>query len=184
LSDTDNTQEQDAPVPVDADTGTDDKDWKAEADKWKALARKHETQAKTNADAARKVAELEDAGKTEIQRAADTAAQAEQRAATAEARLTRMEVALDKAPEGMPLAKVRKLAARLTGDSREELEADAEDLFADFAPEPDTGDETEPTSRRRPREQLRPGAVPDVEPVPDDASPIERLTRAYSGNST
>ncbi len=43
-------------------------DHKAEAEKWKALARKHEAQAKTNSDAAKKLAELENAGKSETER--------------------------------------------------------------------------------------------------------------------
>lgn len=146
------------------------KDLEAELEKWKALARKNEAQAKANADAAKKLAALEEADKTESQKAADKAAGAEQRATTAEARLTRLEVALDKAPQGMPLAKVRKLAGRLTGDSREDLETDAEELFADFAPE--TGDDDAngkggsdgDGTRRRPTERLRPGNVPDAEP--------------------
>lgn len=140
-----------------------EQDWKAEAEKWKALARKHEGQAKANADAARKLAETEDANKSDIQRATDKAAEAETRAATAEANALRIEVALDKAPDGMPLAQVRKLAKRLTGGTREELEADADELFGDFAPAQSDRD-----TQRRPRERLRPGAAPDTEPDETD----------------
>src|SRR5918997_635160 len=51
---------------ADPDTGTDDTDWRAEADrlardaaKWKALARKHEGTARQRSDAASKAPELE-----------------------------------------------------------------------------------------------------------------------------
>jgi len=106
---------------------TDDTDWKAEARKW-------EKRAKENADAARRLAEIEDEKKTEQQKLTEQleAARAEsQRSATAALRL---EVALDKAPEGMPLTQVRKLAKRLSGSDRAELESDAEELFADYKP--------------------------------------------------
>ena len=42
-----------------------DRDWEAEATKWKALARKHEKAAKDNADAARRLAQIEESGKSE-----------------------------------------------------------------------------------------------------------------------
>ena len=52
-----------------------------------------------------------------------------------------------------------ELADRLTGDTRDELEADAERLAGLFKqatdPEP-------PTTQRRPKERLRPGAVPSI----------------------
>jgi hypothetical protein len=53
------------------------KDWAAEAEKWKTLARKHETRAKENNAAAQKLQAMEDANKTELQRATERAAKAE-----------------------------------------------------------------------------------------------------------
>lgn len=91
--------------------------------KWKALARKHEAQAKANADAAKRLAEMEDANKSELQKLQERAEAAEKRSADTEARLLRAEIAAEK---GLPAA----LAARLTGDTKEELEADAEQLLA------------------------------------------------------
>lgn len=49
----------------------------AEADKWKALARKHEADAKANAAAAKRLQELDDANKSEVQKATERAAAAE-----------------------------------------------------------------------------------------------------------
>jgi hypothetical protein len=53
------------------DTG--EKDWAAEAEKWKALARKHEGTAKANADAAKRLAEIEDANASELEKAVKAA---------------------------------------------------------------------------------------------------------------
>lgn len=86
-------QEQpDAPKPQppaqEAEKGEDGTDWKAEARKW-------ESRAKENSTAAARLAEIEDASKTEAQRAADAQKAAEERAVAAEARALRREVALE-----------------------------------------------------------------------------------------
>lgn len=186
MSDTDGTTQQDTDAPdMDAtstDTGSDaggqETDHAAEAAKWKAMARKHEAQAKANAEAARKLAEVEDAKKTETERATEKATEAEQRAAAAESRALQIEVAMDKAPDGMSLAQVRKLAKRLTGATREELEADADELFADFAPPAGDGDQD--GARRRPTERLRPGATPGTEPDETDPDKLAaKVPRMY-----
>lgn len=151
-------------------------------EKWKGLSRKHEDRAKENADAAKELAELKDTDTTAAQKAADKAAAAEQRASQAEAKAERLEVAIDKAPEGMSLAQVRKLSKRLTGASREELEADADELFADFKPDtgdgggdaPGTGDDkddTPATSGRRPTEKLTPGSAPATDADDGETDP-------------
>lgn len=180
MSDTDEKDPKDPKDPKEPADPKDppaDKDWEAEANKWKALARKHEAKAKENADAAEKLAQSEEAEKTEVQKATDRAAAAEKSASQAEAKALRLEVALEKAPGGMELAKVRKLADRLTGDSREDLESDAEELFADFAP--DTGDDDERVNRR-PKERLRSGSVPDAEPEETDPEKLAaQVPRMY-----
>lgn len=112
------TPEADAPKPTAPDTG--EKDWAAEAAKWKALARKHEDASKANADKAKRLDELEESQKTELQKAADRAAAAEAKVAEIEARAMRAEVA---AAKGVP-------AALLTGSTQEELEAAADALIA------------------------------------------------------
>ena len=180
MSDTDSSTQdtQDTAAIATPDTGTaadEARDPAAEAEKWKSLARKHEAQAKANADAAQRLAEIEEAGKTEAQRLADQASQAESRATQAESTALRLEVALDNAPEGMPVAQVRKLAKRLAGGSREELEADAAELFADFAP-----DTTAAGPPGRPQERLRPGAVPSADPDEGDVTKLAaQVPRLY-----
>ncbi|MEV4670979.1 hypothetical protein AB0K34_04930 [Actinomadura sp. NPDC049382] len=56
---------------------------------------KYRTEAKANASAAKRLAEIEDASKSEAQKAAERLTKAEQRAAEAEAKVLRREVALE-----------------------------------------------------------------------------------------
>jgi len=137
-----------------------DKNWQAEATKWKALARKHEKAAKDNADAARRLAEIEESGKSEQERLAEARQSAEERAQSAERETARLRVALRKG-----LTDVQ--ARRLVGNTEEELEADADELLATFAPA--QASDTDLPSR--PRERLRPGARPDA--TPDETDPAK-----------
>lgn len=103
-----------------------DKDWQAEAAKWRALARKHEQQAKANVEAARRLATIEEASKSEQQRLAEQLEQAKARAEQAELKALRAKVAVAK---GLPPA----LATRLQGTTEEEITADADELAAMLA---------------------------------------------------
>lgn len=154
-----------------------------EFDKDRALAtirkqRESEATAKKRAqELEAKLKEYEDRDKSEQEKATEKAAAAEQRAATAEQATLRLEVALEKAPDGMSLGQVRKLAKRLSGSTKEELEADADELFADFAPNGDGGGKD---PARRPKERLKSGAVPSSEP--EETDPIKlaaKVPRMY-----
>jgi len=114
------------------------KNWQAEADKWKALARKHESDAK-------KLAALEEGQKTEAQKLADARATAEKERDEARAELLRRDVA---AKAGLPV----ELASRLRGSTEAELEADAKELLK-LVPKP-------PATNVRAVADLRPGALP------------------------
>jgi hypothetical protein len=89
-------------------------------------ARKWEARAKANAREAAKLTErlakIEDQGKSDLQRAIERAEAAERARAEAELKSLRLDVATRK---GLPPA----MAARLRGDSEEELESDAEELL-------------------------------------------------------
>ncbi|MFJ2863688.1 hypothetical protein [Kitasatospora sp. NPDC087314] len=78
----------DPPTPPDAPEPA-PKDWQAESEKWKRLSRENETRAKTNADAAKRLAEIEDAQKSETEKLTERLAAAEDRATAA----TRLAVA-------------------------------------------------------------------------------------------
>jgi hypothetical protein len=101
-------------------------------------------------DAQTRLQELEDRDKSETQKLADRIAQAEKRAADAEANLLRHEVAAAKGVK----------ARWLSGTTREELEAAADEYLADHPPAP--GDTPPPG---RPVEDLRGGGDPDEQPV-------------------
>ena len=151
---------------TDADKAT---DWKAEADKWKALARKHEGQAKSNADAAKRLSELEDKDKSESQKLADKVTLAEKRAAEAEAKVFRYEVASEMGIQPKHLK-------YLSGATKEELEESAKGILDDF-PETYAKSDTDKDAAKddkssRPKERLRSGAAPDGEPEETDPAKI------------
>lgn len=87
-------------------------------------AASHRTRA---AEAAARVKELEDAGKSESERNAERAAEAERKAAAAERRLLQIEVATKKK---VPL----DMADRLVGDNKEDLEKDADKFLKAVTP--------------------------------------------------
>lgn len=101
-------------------TTEEEKDWKAEADKWKAMARKHEGTAKANAEAAKRLDEIEQSSKTELEKAQARAEAAEKAANDATAKALKSEIAASK---GVPLE-------LLFGSDRDDLEASADAILA------------------------------------------------------
>lgn len=146
--DDDTSDTDDGDTPDDGDAGDD-------VAKWKALARKHERQAKANAEAAKRLQEMEDASKSDTEKLSDRASAAEKRAAEAEGKYLRLEVALEK---GL----TAKQAGRLVGSTKEELEADADELLETF------GGGKPPSVPRRPAPRLSGGGDPDDEPEETD----------------
>lgn len=138
------------------------KDAEAEAEKWKALSRKHETRASENAAAADELKKLKESSLSDQQRresadkaVADKLAELEKKAEEADARALRAEVASTK---GLTPAQAKRLA----GSTREELEADADDILESFKPADTGGGSDTDTSRTtrpatRPKENLRGG---------------------------
>lgn len=94
-------------------------DWKAESRKHEARAKEWAAKAKAGEDAARRLAEIEDAQKSEEQKAQERIAAAEKRAAELELKATRAEVA---AATGVPVE-------HLNGTTVAELEASAKALL-------------------------------------------------------
>jgi len=68
-------------------TETEAPDLAAEVEKWKTLSKKNEARAKENSAAAKRLAELEEAGKTEAEKAADRIAKAEAEVAAVPAKV-------------------------------------------------------------------------------------------------
>ena len=117
-----------------------DKDWKAETEKWKTLARQHEANSK-------KLLAIEESQKTEAQKLVDARAAAEKTATDSQAEAMRLRVAVAK---GLPA----DLIDRLHGSTKEELEADADALLKLFKTQQSTGDPARVVA------DLRPGALP------------------------
>lgn len=154
------TEQEDAPK---GGTETDPAD---EVAKWKALARKNEEQAKKNAEAAKRLQELEDAQKTDQEKQAERLAELESTAKESSLEAARLRVALRKGLD-------EKQAKRLVGTTEEELEQDADDLVATFAPP--ANDDT--ALSRRPQERLRPGATPSAEPEKDPDELVDAVIK-------
>ena len=128
-------------------------------DFWKQKAREQEKRAKDNADAAKRLAEIEEASKTEAQKAADRLAAAEKAATEASSSLARLEVALAK---GLTPSQ----AKRLVGSTREELEADADELLKDI------GDAARP---RAPKPDPTQGRVPNGTPLDPRSADLAQI---------
>lgn len=129
----------------------------AEIEKWKTLARKNEARAKENAAAARRLAEIEDAAKTEQQRLEERAAAAERERDEARVELTRLRMA---ARYGIGEDDLDLLGS----GTDEEIEARARRLAERLAPHPSA-----PPVPGRPVEaaRLRSAAVDADAPAPD-----------------
>lgn len=124
-----------APTAAPAAPAQDDTDWVAEARKW-------ERRAKENSDAAARLKEIEDAGKTAEQKATEERAAAEKRAADAEAALLKYEVTTAKFNSaGVKLTS--DVLDLITGSTREQIEAATDKVLkliaANAAPPPPAG---------------------------------------------
>lgn len=92
-------------------------------DFWKQKAREQEKRAKENADAAKRLAELEAQNLSEVEKAQKTAQEATERLAEYERTAMRQKVALEK---GLPA----ELVGRLQGVTEDELSEDADALLS------------------------------------------------------
>lgn len=119
---TDSTTDAPETLPTEGPEPEPVTDWKAEAEKLKAESRKWESRAKDNAKAAQRLAEFEEAQKTELQKAAERAEKAEKQLQQLE---SERQIAGWKAEvadaTGIPVAALR-------GSTREELQAHADEL--------------------------------------------------------
>lgn len=137
------------------ESATDEPDWRVEALRWKKLSRQNEATAKQRAEALKK---YEDANKSESERLQEERDSHKTRAEKAEASLKRREIAEARAPEHATVAHIKAVAKRLAGESDEDMESDADELFALLAPAPVAPAAKTPS---RPQERLRGGAEPD-----------------------
>lgn len=136
-----------------------------------AMKRERNATRKALADAQAKLKEYTDRDKTDTERLTEAAEEAKSRAAKAEVNHRKLMTAMDRAPDGATLTQIKAVAKRLTGDTDEEMEADADDLYALLAPKQSDAD-TDKTKAPagKPKERLRGGGDPD-DNEPDEMDP-------------
>lgn len=146
-----------APAPAPADLGDAGKKALDEERAARREAEKQrkdlETRLKELEPLAAKAKQLEDSKKTETEKLGEKLTAAEKRAVEAEQKALRLEVASAK---GLTQAQ----AKRLVGATKEELEADADELLSSFGAVDTSGGKGNGGKGRTPVEKLRPGAMP------------------------
>jgi catalase len=152
-----------------------DGDLAAQVEHWKSMARKHETRAKANASAATRLQQIEDANKTELQRAQDAQAAAERERDEARGLHSRMMAA---ASNNLPVELIDHLGAGTDEEINERAElfaqvieetaqAIAEQMLKDAGIDPGNLNQNGATPQQpqhqlaaRPVESMRPGSAP------------------------
>lgn len=122
---------------------------------------------------AAKAKELEQANQSDLERATNERDSHKSRADKAESVVKRWDVAAANAPEHATFAQVKAVAKRLQGDTDDDLEADAAELFELLAPKP-----ADPPARvpARPAERMpRGGGDPDEPPEETDPKKLAAL---------
>lgn len=141
----------------------------AEAEKWKAMSRKHEATAKSNADAAARLKELENAGKSETEKLQAALDESRSAARLATVKALKLQVAAEK---GLPAT-----LAKFLPDVDNEIDMmTAADELLEAAGSPGKGDP--PT--RQPKSNL-------TNPMSDGNDPAaerERLIASMLGKAT
>lgn len=115
---------------------------------------------------AQQLEQLEQGTKSEVEKLTERLAEAEKRATAEAARADRFEVALDK---GLDMTR----AKRLTGATREELEADAEEL------QTWQSGSTEKPAPSKPTESLSGGGDPTEDPPVDMRQVVDSIPRGF-----
>jgi hypothetical protein len=126
-------------------------------------------------DLREQVKKFQDKDKSEAQRLAESAEEAKGRAAQLETSYRKLTTAMERAPEGATLAQIRAVAKRLSGDTEEELEADADELFQLLAPKPATDEGKRAAPAGKPTPNLRGGGNPEEEPEEMDPRKLAGL---------
>lgn len=105
-------------------------------------------------DLAARLKAIEDKDKSEVERLTEQVATLTKERDLASTRADRLEVAITKSLDEDKAKRITTAAKRLTGSTREELEADADEFLSAFAA-PDG--EPRPTPTQKPQERLKPG---------------------------
>lgn len=155
-----------APVPEGTDTEP-AVDPAKEAEKWKAIARKHEERAKANAEAAARLKEIEDAGKSETEKLQAALEEARANARKSTVKALKLEVANEK---GLPASLAKFLPDT---DNEVDMMQAADELLEASGAGLDT-------STKRPKSPLSTPLGSDANPVDDE----QRMLNSMLGRPT
>jgi hypothetical protein len=123
---------------------------------------------------AAKLDEQEAANKSEVERLTEQVAALSKERDAALSKADKLEVAISKALDEDRASRISTAVKRLTGTTREELEADADELLPLLFPS-DGGSKEPPPGR--PHEDLAGGGDPTDSPTPDVRSVVESIPR-------
>jgi hypothetical protein len=140
-----------------------------------AMKRERNAAKKALKEALDELKTYKDRDKTDTERLTEAAEDAKTRAAKAETNLRKLQTAMDRAPEGATLQQIRAVAKRLSGDTEEELESDADELFELLAPKSTSDDGKRAAPSGKPKPNLRGGGDPDEEPEEMDPRKLADL---------
>ena len=170
-------QEETVEEPTEAPEETEDNDFDPERAKAKISKANREAEGlrkrlRELEPLAQKARELEEASKTDLQRLQEEAGTHKERANKAESELAKIRKAIELAPEGTDVNRILAVAKRASGDDEEALAADVAELFELLAP-------SKGAPSTKPKEKLRGGGVPDVEPEETPESLAARIPRNF-----
>jgi len=142
-----------------------------------SMKRERNAARKELAEARKRLKDIDDKGKTDTERLTEAHKEAASRAEKAESSYLALTVAMDRAPAHATLAQVRAVAKRIRGESEEDLEADADELFEMVVPAPKQDDTPKKRVPSNPRTRLRGGADPEEEPEENDPRKLAAAIR-------
>lgn len=143
-----------------------------------AMKRDRNAARKELQEARAQLKKIADKDKSQEERLTEARDEAATRAAKAEEGFKALSVAMDRAPAHATLKHVRMVAKRIRGDSDDELETDADELFEMLVPAPKEKDEPPPRKvAGKPRERLRGGGDPEDEPEETDPRKLADMIR-------
>lgn len=169
MPETDDTTADPTDQNTDAQSATDDSavDWKAKARDWEKRAKQNHARVQELEPKATQYDALEQASKSELDRAREQATALQHELATTQRQALVASVALDK---GLPA----NLARRLQGESRDDLEADADELLSQF---PHQSNEPRP-----PRADPSQGSSSGSRVTKDPAQEFASIIRSHIGS--
>lgn len=158
--------------PKDDPKGAEDEALREEGKRALESERKLKREAEKRAEElAKRLKEIEDKDKSEVEKLREQVEQQNKALADAETKSLRLEIGTAK---GLTPAQAR----RLVGSTKEELEADADELLQAFSGKSADNDEGKPDPVNRPKPSLQGGSDPTTHADPDVREIVSKIPRS------